>query len=132
MDTKVVFPVQHLTLFREEVKPEGREAFTVTRGRLRTLPPNFGEDGFKPVASVYARGQSKSIAEKMASLLTSKGVAANGNAYGCYGVVKITASVVAVQDFDTADGVPCKDYRLRIESIERAEDAATAVFDAQF
>lgn len=132
MDTKFTFPAQYLTLFREEVKPDGREAFKVTRGRLRTLPPNFGEGGFKPVASIYTRDQSKSIAEKMATLLTSKGVSANGNAYGNYGVVKITASVVAVQDFDTADGVPCKDYHLRVDSIERAEDEATTVFDAQF
>lgn len=130
MNNLITFPAQSLVLFRETVKPvNGGEPFTVVRGELDTLPLGFGYEGFKPCVRIYGAALSPEVKEQLKALKVKTGVCNDpvtkqpnpDRKYTSFGRVTITAAVDGVKDFQTKDGVACKEYRLAVQSVTRDE-----------
>lgn len=129
MNNSITFPAQSLVLFRETVRPTEGEPFTVVRGDLDVLPEGFGTEGFKPAVRIYGAALSPEVKAQLLALKQKSGVCKDPTTkqpnpdrkYTSFGRVTVTATVDGVKDFQTRDGVPCKEYRLKVESIERVE-----------
>lgn len=135
MNSKFTFASQPLTLFREEAENKTtKEKFSVTRGTLNLLPVGFGAEGFKPTARIYLRDQTQEVVTALQALRVKVGQSDNDahTPYATFGTVDVEAEVIGWKDFQDREGVPCKEYRLKILAVKRAADNEAKYADELF
>ena len=125
----LTFPAQGLTLFRRSVKRDDGATSNFWAGRLDTVPLN---DLGATQAEFTGRDLSAGMIAALKPLKVGEGVSKDADAtpFKFFGLVKVTAEVVAPRAFTTKDGRQVVSVRISPTAIERVEDTSLAAIDA--
>lgn len=125
----LVFPAQGLTLFRRSVKREDGTANQFWAGRLDTVPLN---DLGATQAEFTGRDLTPGMIAALKPLKVGEGTSKDAEAtpFKFFGLVKVTAEVVAPRAFTAKDGRQIVSVRIMPTAIERVEDNSLAEIDA--
>lgn len=123
------FPAQGLTLFRRSVKRDDGTTSNFWAGRLDTVPLN---DLGATQAEFTGRDLTPGMIEALKPLKVGEGTSKDADAtpFKFFGLVKVTAEVVAPRAYVTKDGRQIVSVRVCPTAIERVDDKSLEAIDA--
>lgn len=125
----LTFPAQSLTLFRRSAKRDDGTTSNFWAACLDTVPLN---DLGATQAEFTGRDLTPGMIAALKPLKVGEGTSKDADAtpFKFFGLVKITAEVVAPRAYTTKDGRQIVTVRISPTAIERVEDTSLADIDA--